>query len=385
MRTAAVVGTGLIGTSVGLALTARGVHVHLQDADTAAARIAEARGAGTTAPSSRPVDLAILAVPPAQVATVLQQQQRRLLAYSYTDVTSVKRGPEREVAGGSADSATFIGGHPMAGAERSGPWAACATLFEGRPWALTPLPRTTRETVNRALELVSLCGAVPILMESGVHDHAVAVVSHTPHLVAALMAAQLARISDDAARLAGQGVRDVTRIADGDPALWTQILQANAAAVADVLQDLGRDLEEAVEALRTLHEGADGERLAAAGRVTRLLAQGRQGRSRISGKHGSAPAVFTPVRVHVGDRPGELSQLLAEAAALDINVEDMSIEHAQQDSTGVVELAVAATAAPVLTRRLTEQGWDVQHVAVSGDVGEAIVRGTKPLAAARLG
>ncbi|MFJ2209264.1 prephenate dehydrogenase [Streptomyces microflavus] len=366
MRSAAVVGTGLIGTSVALALTARGVVVHLQDADADAARIAEARGAGTTALPSGPVDLAILAVPPSQVAAVLEQQQGRSLARSYTDVTSVKRGPEDEVAGGRGDAATFVGGHPMAGAERSGPWAASATLFEGRPWALTPLPRTSRATVNHALELVSLCGAVPILMESGAHDHAVAVVSHTPHLVAALVAGQLAGIPEDAVRLAGQGVRDVTRIADGDPRLWTQILQANAATVADVLEGVGRDLDEAVDALRAM-DGAcgDGQRSAAA-RITRLLELGREGRGRISGKHGGPPAVFTPVRVHIGDRPGELSQLLAEAAADDINVEDMAIEHAHEGSTGVVELAVAGSAAVTLARRLTERGWNVQQVPLSG-------------------
>ncbi|MFF1797571.1 prephenate dehydrogenase/arogenate dehydrogenase family protein, partial [Kitasatospora sp. NPDC058263] len=130
MRTAAVVGTGLIGTSAALALTGRGLTVHLEDADPDAARTAASLGAGTTEPADGPVDLAIIAVPPALVGKVLADCQRRGLARWYTDVASVKDGPRAEVAALGCDTVHYIGSHPMAGRERSGPLAARADLFE---------------------------------------------------------------------------------------------------------------------------------------------------------------------------------------------------------------------------------------------------------------
>ncbi|MEV6122154.1 prephenate dehydrogenase [Streptomyces sp. NPDC052077] len=368
MRTAAVVGTGLIGTSVALALARRGVAVHLLDVDESAARTAAALGAGTVGPPPAPVDIAVLAVPPGAVGGVLAAQQARGLARSYTDVASVKSGPERDVLR-MADPSCHIGGHPMAGRELSGPLASSADLFEGRSWVLTPTPETGTETLNRALTVVALCGAVPVVMDSAAHDRAVALVSHTPHLVASLMAARLEQLPDEASRLAGQGLRDVTRIAGGDPRLWGDILGANAAAVADVLASIAVDLTTAVGALRGLATDEADAREEGALLVADLLGRGREGRRRVPGKHGQKPSRCVPVHVLIGDQAGELARLLATVAGLDVNVEEVSIDHSPAERSGLVELVVEASAAPGMTRRLMEYGWAVRLPEPSGPDG----------------
>ena len=366
MKTAVVIGTGLIGTSVALALSRHGVVVLLEDHDADAARTAASLGAGTLlAPGSpeQPADLAILAVPPVHVAHVLAEVQARGLARCYTDVCSVKAGPVAEAAALGLDTATYIGGHPLAGLERSGPLAARADLFEGRPWVLTPVQDTSRDALNRALELISLCGAVPVVMDPVEHDRAVALVSHAPHLVSSLMAARLEHSAEDATRIAGQGVRDVTRIAAGDPALWREILTANAAAVADVLEEYAGDLATVVGTLRALAKDAGAPAAGAAdaaAELVELLRRGNAGQARIPGKHGAPRAAYAAVPVVISDAPGELARLFAAAGAAGVNVEDLAIEHSPGQQVGLVTLYVDPEAAPGLAERLTERGWTVR-------------------------
>jgi prephenate dehydrogenase len=245
----AVVGTGLIGTSVALAARRRGVTVFLSDRDEHAAHTAAARGAGVVAAPDEPADLAVVAVPPSQVGVVLADCQRDAVAHWFTDVASVKAMPERDAARLMPEPRRYAGGHPMAGGERSGPSAARAGLFVGRPWVLTPSSGTDPEAVRHAAELAELCGATPVVMPSRAHDEAVALTSHVPHLIASLMAARLADGSADAAEVAGRGLRDVTRIAAGDPALWADIVSANAPAIADVLRSVQSDLARLIAAL----------------------------------------------------------------------------------------------------------------------------------------
>jgi prephenate dehydrogenase len=169
----------------------------------------------------------------------------------------------------------------MAGGERSGPAAACVDLFVGRTWALTPSDRTSPWALQRARELVAACGAVPLEISSRAHDEAVALTSHTPHLVASLMAARLCDAPAATSALAGQGLRDVTRIAAGDAGLWGDILRANAPAVRSVVRDLLADLAVVDSALEALAEPAGGGRSAGAWAVRDLLERGIEGAARI--------------------------------------------------------------------------------------------------------
>ncbi|MDK0518672.1 prephenate dehydrogenase [Streptomyces sp. ML-6] len=361
MRTALVIGTGLVGTSAALALAGRGIQVHLTDHDPGSARTAAALGAGTDeAPEGR-VDLAVVAVPPAHVAPVLAAAMRDGVARGYLDVASVKGGPRRELEALGLDLTPYIGTHPMAGKERSGPLAATADLFEGRPWVLTPTRDTDTEVLNLALELVALCRAVPVVMDADAHDRAVALVSHTPQLISSMVAARLEEAEESAVRLCGQGIRDVTRIAASDPRMWVEILSANPGPVADVLAGVAADLDETVRALRGLASGDGDERRKGAEGIEDVLRRGNAGQVRVPGKHGTAPAAYEIVSVLISDRPGELARIFADAERIGVNVEDVRIEHATGQQAGLVQLMVEPSAAPGLSAALRERGWSIRQ------------------------
>ncbi|MEV8071228.1 prephenate dehydrogenase [Streptomyces sp. NPDC085995] len=361
MRTALVIGTGLIGTSAALALTARGVTVHLADHDPGQARTAAALGAGTDEAPDGPVDLAIVAAPPAYVADVLADAMRRGVARGYLDVASVKGGPRRELQALGLDLTGYIGTHPMSGREKSGPLAASADLFEGRPWVLTPTRDTDTEVLNLALELVSHCRAVPVVMDADAHDRAVALVSHMPHLVSSMVAARLEHAEEAAVRLCGQGIRDVTRIAASDPRMWIDILSANPGPVADLLSDVAADLEEAVRSLRALQSADQDERREGVAGIEDVLRRGNAGQVRVPGKHGAAPRAYEAVIVLIDDQPGQLARIFADAGLAGVNIEDVRIEHATGQQAGLVQLLVEPKAAPVLTAALRERGWSVRQ------------------------
>ncbi|CAL9398613.1 prephenate dehydrogenase [Streptomyces albus] len=363
MRTALVLGTGLIGTSAALALAARGVQVYLSDRDPERARTAAALGAGTEGepePGSA-VDLAIVAVPPAHIAEAVSDVQRRGLARGVIDVGSVKGGPRRELAELGADLTTYLGSHPMSGRERSGPLAATADLFEGRPWVLTPTQGTDTEVLNLALELIALCGAVPVVMDAEAHDRAVALVSHTPQLLSSLVAARLEEAAETDVRLCGQGIRDVTRIAGSDPGMWVDILSANPGPVADILAAVATDLEAAVGALRALDSQDEARRASGARGVEELLRRGNAGRARVPGKHGQAPTRYETVTVLISDRPGQLARIFADAGSVGVNIEDVRIEHATGQQAGYMQLMVEPGAVPVLEQELRERGWALRR------------------------
>jgi prephenate dehydrogenase len=372
-RRVIVIGAGLIGTSIALALRERDADVQLADRDAASVRLAVELGAGTALPGesagpagsaeaaepARPADLAVLAVPPAAVAATLHDAQKRGLARVYTDVASVKAVPLAEAAELGCDLKTFVAGHPLAGRERSGPAAARADLFLGRPWVLCPTPAAGAEATATAAALARACGAEPLTMDPEEHDRAVALVSHAPHVVSAAMAARLGDGSDVALGLSGQGVRDVTRIAAGDPKLWIGILAANAEPVADVLEGVASDLALAAAALRA---GADAGRAgadAAAELVADLLRRGNAGRVKIPGKHGGRQSRYAIVSVLIPDRPGELALLFQAAGVAGVNIEDVVIEHSPGRPVGVVELSVRPEAAERLAGELRNRGWSV--------------------------
>jgi prephenate dehydrogenase len=347
-----VVGTGLIGTSVALALRQRDVRVFLSDRDQGAVRLARELGAGEDWTPGRSADLAVIAVPPQFVAQQLLYLQKNDAARFYTDVASVKALPLAQAVQLGCDMTTYVAGHPLAGREKSGPGAARSDLFLGRPWALCPTPEASAEAVQTVFELVALCGGNAVTVDSGEHDQAVAVISHAPHVTASAVAARLAEASDTALGLSGQGVRDVTRIAAGDPALWTGILSGNARPVAEVLEAVADDLAEAARSLRAFADGAT-----AITPVTELLRRGVAGTGRIPGKHGGPARTYAVVQVVIGDRPGELARLFQVAEQVGVSIEDVQLEHVPGLPLGAVELSVQPEATPVLAEALRAQGW----------------------------
>ena len=351
-----VVGTGLIGTSLALALRRREVEVWLADRDAGAVAVATARGAGRpaeAAPDGFAPGLVVVAVPPAVTADVVADALRRFPGAIVTDVASVKVPIHQALDVAGVDPTRYVGGHPMAGRETSGPASARADLLDDRPWVITPHTHAAPTAVQGVQELALAAGALPILMPAGQHDRAVAVVSHTPQVVSSLLAARLLESSEAEVAIAGQGLRDMTRIAASDPTLWVEILAANAGPVADVLTALRADLDELVAALGSIERG--GVQV-----VADALRRGNAGRDRIPGKHGSATPPMVELPVAVRDTPGELGRLFAAVAETGVSIEDVRIEHVLGRPTGVVEISVAQVAAGSVAAALRDDGWDVR-------------------------
>ncbi len=365
LGTVRVVGTGLLGASVGLGLSASGARVLLADASPTALALARDLGAGAPDPGDVPVDLVVVATPPDVTAAVVLAELKAHPDAVVTDVASVKAGVLASLHAAGADLRRYVGGHPMAGRERSGAVAARGDLFLGRPWVISPVdgpegadgdpagPATVRR-------LALALGAVPVVMGAAEHDEAVALVSHVPQVAASLVAARLRHAPDAAVALAGQGLRDVTRIAGSDPALWAQILAANAGPVAAVLADLRDDLDRLLTALAALTgEPAPGAAVGARGTVAHAVADGNLGRERIPGKHGGVPARYAIVTVVIPDEPGALGRVFADIAAAGTNVEELALEHAPGRAVGLLEVSVLPAMREHLTAALSSSGWHV--------------------------
>jgi prephenate dehydrogenase len=367
-----IAGTGLIGTSVALALRAAGIEIFLSDANSAIAEVAAGLGAGVVVPDLRDAkgiaDVAVLAMPPTAVGGMLAHAQDCAVADVYTDVASVKVLPAAQARSLGCDLETYVPGHPLAGREKHGPAAAQADLFLGRTWALCPLPETARQAIDAVTALAVACGADPVVTDPATHDRWVALVSHAPHLVAVAMAARLAPsdVPTDALKLAGQGLRDVTRVAAGDSAMWTQILAANAGPVAEVVAAVADDLAAVARLLAGVADvSAEPSATQAVGvtsaSVTSLLDRGRAGVARIPGKHGGAPRHFRLVQVVIADQPGELARLFDAADAAGVNIEDVRLEHSPGLPVGVAELSVRDDRAGALLDAMEAGGWPVRR------------------------
>jgi prephenate dehydrogenase len=340
-----IVGTGLLGTSIGLALRRAGIDVLLADASPDHLRTASGLGAGRPAGPDEHPQLVVVAVPPDHLGAVIRTALEITDAV-VTDVGSVKSGPLAVVAD-AAGVDRYVGGHPMAGSERSGPLAASAALFDGRPWAVTPHDGSRPDAVELVEALVRVCGGVPVRMSPVEHDRAVARTSHIPHLLAALAAGRLAEAPTDHLALTGQGVRDVTRVAAGDPGLYGQILSANSEAVLDLLAEVRDRLDAIITAVGTADRDA----------LEVVLQEGVAGTLAIPGKHGGPTRPTRSVFVSVPDHPGALARLFADAGASEVNIEDVHIDHDPGRPVGLVELVVDEGRAEHLLTSLESKGW----------------------------
>jgi len=239
----------------------------------------------------------------------------------------------------------------MAGREKGGTLAGRADLFVGRPWVIAIEDDTVSDAAQTVEQLALDLGSTPIRMSAQEHDHAVALISHTPQLISSLLAAQLASAEDKDLSLSGQGLRDTTRIAASDPRLWLQILSANSGELLPVLKSFERDLGQVVEALE--HVGTSGS----LSKLGKVLEAGNLGISRLPGKHGSTNTSYAQVVVMVDDKPGELARLLTEIGAAGLNVEDLNLDHASGAQVGLVELSVLPAIEEKLVSTLRTNGW----------------------------
>ncbi len=340
-----IVGAGLIGASIGVGLVAEGWPVTIEDRDEAAATLARGIGAGGILASDDAPDLVVVAVPPAAAADAVVSALRAFPEAVVTDVASVKEPIARAVEAAS-EGRRYVGSHPMAGREVSGGLAAQGDLFRARPWVLCPNGASaSAQALVRAV--AEALGGDVVVMDAARHDAAVARISHAPQVAASAVAAALAGLDAEDVALAGQGLRDVTRIAASDPAMWADIARLNEANLRETLRHVIGDLEKVREATDM------GAALGA------LVERGRAEAGRIPGKHGDKRREWSDVVVIVPDEPGELLRLLTAVAEEYVNVEDLAIEHSPRQPVGLVRVSVLASRAEGLVAALQAEGWEV--------------------------
>lgn len=344
-----VVGTGLIGTSIALGLTAQGLRVFLSDIDSVALDNA-IKVSGATKYSDQEISVVFVATPPASVAKVISASVVDHPNAVITDVASVKGSIFRALEQlGTSDWGRIVGGHPMAGREVSGAMGAQGNLFLDRPWVIASSDQTSEDSIAVVKELVETLGAFPIFRTIEEHDRAVALISHTPQVVASVLAGELMDAQGSYIELAGQGIRDTIRIAGSDSNLWTEILSENAQYISHQVTQVANHLLEFATALE------EGDRES----VTAKLVKGNQGKDRLPGKHGSSKQSTALLVVRLDDKPGELARLFTVAAHANVNLEDVRIDHSLGHPTGLVELTITPTAIALLKPALEVESFVV--------------------------
>ena len=337
-----IVGSGLIGTSIGLALTAKGVLVTMVDIDGKASKLAQDLMGGE--PPQSKADITIVASPISTISQVISDEIQQGFNLGFIDISSVKSKPKVDVESIGLDMSRYLPTHPMAGREVGGAESARADLFLGRPWAIDS-KGVSDDLLSAGRELIELCGGHILEISSQEHDRAVALVSHLPQIMSSALAAQLEGAPAQWLDLAGSGLRDTTRIAGSNPALWREIISANEGALAPLL-------DRVIESLQELRQSISDEEA-----VADFIRGGNRGRSMIPGKHGGIARNYTFLPVVIEDKPGQLAALFDECASAQVNVEDLSIEHSPEQYTGLITLALSQSDASKLHGHLLERGW----------------------------
>ena len=342
-----IVGAGLIGTSIGLGLVQCGIKVQMVDADPKAQSLANDLVGGEAVVDP---ELVVLAMPTSQLSAVIGIENQLNPQSTFIDVGSVKSEVVLHVETFSGLSKRFVPTHPMAGREIGGAGSARADLFQGRSWILTPSSDLEAASKDLALELIAHLGATPIELTAADHDRAVAKISHLPQIAASLIAKQLDGTPAEWMELAGQGLRDTTRIAGSDESLWKEIIHSNRAELEQLLINLQNDVAKMIASLNNPDE------------IATLIAQGRAGKGLIPGKHGGKAREYWYLPIVIDDKPGQLGAIFNECAAMDVNVEDLNIEHSPGQLSALITLALSENDAAKLSSHLTSIGWNVHPI-----------------------
>jgi prephenate dehydrogenase len=355
-RRLAIVGTGLLGASVGLAAREAGVpevvgvdadRRELRDAFRMEALTERGRSVEDAADGA---DLVVAATPVRALAEVLARAHAANPSAILTDVGSTKSHLLAELASLSTNLGRVIPGHPMAGSEQRGALAARADLFHGAAWVLTPAAHVDHTALRRMTRFVRGLGGRPLILDPDLHDQVVAFASHLPQLAATALMGAVAQVQAPAAlrSLVASGFKDTTRVAASDPDLWVDICATNAPSIVAALDALGDRLS----VLRKLIAGGDRDGL------REVLGEARNARLHIPTKPGSSPRGLRELVVHIADRPGSLAAVFRILGASGVNVEDLSIDHELQGGSGNLHVWVAGREAlAVAVSALASAGW----------------------------
>lgn len=346
IRSARIVGSGLIGTSIGLCLKSAGVEVEMVDIDLKSAQLAQDLVKST--PIEQP-DLILVAVPISSNQRVVIEQLKANPDSIVCDLASVKSDLLVKVEQLSDNPENFISLHPMAGREHSGAQNARGDLFMGRAWVVITGSKSSDKARSIADALIKICEGSSYQMNGTEHDLAVAQVSHLPQILSSALAASLLEVSDAKLNISGQGIRDLTRLANSDSKLWSEILLANQPALSTVLSKIISQLQEIQTFLVKNNKEA----------VIDFLNKGREGKEKIPGKHGAKSRNYSYLPIVIDDKPGQLAIIFNECAKIGVNIEDLSIEHSPGQETGLITLSLSEVDNVKLSEHLEKLGFKV--------------------------
>jgi prephenate dehydrogenase len=330
----AVVGTGLIGTSVALAAGRAGTRSRGWDSDSGvlerAAGLRAIEPASSLAEAVADAELVVVAVPVGAAPSVVREVLDAAGADAVvTDVASTKRPLA------SVEDPRFVPGHPVAGGATGGPARAAADLFDAATWFLTPSGTSSAQSVELVERFVASVGARTVRTDAEAHDRLLALTSHLPHALANLLmlrVAEAAATDDAPLAFAGASLREMTRLAGANAAVWSDIFLGNADEIAAALAGLRASLDELEQALQS------GDR----GRVEATIATAAAARERLeSFAYRTAPAQLNRIRIRVPDRPGVLARITQILGAAQINLEDFELRHVSPEYGGVLVILVA--------------------------------------------
>jgi len=344
-----VIGAGLIGTSIALALKQAGCKLQMIDIDPMAEKLANKLVDGRDLEVTDVIIICVdLANNKSQILKALNDNKESIVI----DVASVKSNLIQEVTELSDNSQNFVSSHPMAGREVGGGHSARADLFKGRAWIGIESDKTSQKAKDSLEYVVKNCGATLYWFSDREHDEIVARISHLPQVISSSLGSLINESSESSLNLAGQGLRDVMRLAASDANLWSQLLIENAESVSTNMKQMIRKIQQLDSLIESRnHDG-----------VTRFFTEANDGFKKIPGKHGLASRNYATLSVVINDEAGQLAKIFNECAKVQINIEDLSIEHSPGQLTGLVSLSVAEKDSQKLSDHLTACGWDVFQV-----------------------
>ena len=344
-----IIGSGLIGTSIALALKTKGIAIQMVDKEAYAERLANDLVSGEVI--SDP-DLVIVSASIDANLNLISQSLKLHPRSIVLDIASVKSNLLDEVTKLSDNPENFISSHPMAGREVSGAQSARSDLFVGRAWIGITSPNTSELAKELLTELVSFCGSSLYWLTAKEHDQTVAAISHLPQVLSTALAYTLDKKEVKSINLSGQGLRDLLRLSGSNPKLWSELLLANKVALDSYLSEMNQSISAIRESL------ANNDRKT----LEEIFTTGNKVYESIPGKHGGQNRNYSYLPIVIEDQPGQLAKIFDECAKIKVNIEDLSIEHSPGQQTGLITLALNEIDAEKLSNHLQSVGWNVHAV-----------------------
>jgi prephenate dehydrogenase len=341
-----IIGCGLIGTSIAMRMKELGIGLILSDTNEMNLRLASDLIGESNKVVGNPA-LIVIATPPENIYEVAKHEFQSNSTALFIEVSGVKSNLLVEVESFPELAKNFASVHPMAGRETSGPESARSDLFESRAWIVSPTKLLSPGSIKAAKDLGIALGSTIYELDSATHDSVVAAISHLPQILSSALGGSLKNESAEHLNLAGQGLRDVSRLADSEPELWSSLLLENSKEISPKISEVINRLSELNQAIES------GDRKS----VTAFFKDGREGRAKIPGKHGSVKRDYTYVPIVIDDKPGGLARIFNECAAIEVNVEDLSMEHSPGQEVGLITLALSASDADKLQKHLVSKGF----------------------------